>query len=266
MVAVEGVGVSVGRGPCAARGRVRYLVPVPPVAHRSLGPRLATIARMVPPGRVVADVACDHGRLARALLDAGAPGVIATDLRPAPLARARRALAGCPGAETRLGDGLAPLRPGEAGVIVLAGLGGRTIAKVLTAAPACVRAARRLVLQPNRDAPHLRAALWELDLAIVDEAMAAERGRLYPVIAAEPGAPTGAPPSPADARFGPILLRTRPPAFVAFLDRERARLVAAMAQAGERAPPGLAYELALVEEALAGGTEVSRTSARNSRA
>ena len=98
----------------------------PPV----LDARLAAAAAYVRPGCVAADVGCDHGRLSVALAAQGkCRKIIASDIRPAPLATAQRlvTLHGCGDVvECRLGAGLSVLRPGEADDIVIAGVSGVT--------------------------------------------------------------------------------------------------------------------------------------------
>ena len=78
----------------------------PPV----LDARLAAAAAYVRPGCVAADVGCDHGRLSVALAAQGkCRKIIASDIRPAPLATAQRlvTLHGCEDVvECRLGAGL----------------------------------------------------------------------------------------------------------------------------------------------------------------
>ena len=96
-----------------------------------LSRRLETILSMVPPGLSTADIGTDHGLVAAELISRGiCPRVIATDLREGPLSAAR-ALVKERGLQEkidlRLGDGLAPLEPGEVQVILMAGMGGALV-------------------------------------------------------------------------------------------------------------------------------------------
>ena len=88
----------------------------------------------------MADVGCGDGQLA-AHLAARGHRVVATEARPGPAARARARLGEC-----RLGDGLEPLVPGEVDVIVVAGMGGGTIAGLFDRSPAVAASARLWVL------------------------------------------------------------------------------------------------------------------------
>ena len=96
----------------------------------TLDARLTAAARLVLPGKPVADIGCDHGKLTAVLAASGRyPKVIGADLRPGPLAKARQTLehAGCKDrVELRLGDGLSVLSAGEVGTIVLAGVSAQT--------------------------------------------------------------------------------------------------------------------------------------------
>ena len=79
-----------------------------------LSKRLQAIADMVTPGLVVADVGCDHGFVSVYLYEKQiAPKVIAMDLRPGPLARAKEhidAYGYSAYIETRLSDGLSSIK------------------------------------------------------------------------------------------------------------------------------------------------------------
>src|SRR5437899_9825594 len=95
-----------------------------------MSPRLRAVAAAVPRGAgSVADVGAGDGQLARHLA-ARPQRVVATERLPGPFERLQ---ARSPGLDCRLGDGLSVLRPGEVEGVVLAGMGGRTIARVLAA-------------------------------------------------------------------------------------------------------------------------------------
>lgn len=200
--------------------------------------RLEAVLRLVPPGEVVADVGTGHGLLALALIERGlAHRVIATEVARGPLDEAQDALRGRPGVELRAGWGFSPLAPGEAAVLILAGMGGPTICGVLTRGEAVALASRRLVLQPQNRPDIVRRWLRDHGYALVAEDLVCERGRFYPVIAAVP-ADTG-----LDARragfaeelwpgvpeeilleYGPRLLAGRHPVLKAQLKRRLAAL------------------------------------------
>ncbi len=115
------------------------------------------MAELVPAGVAVADIGTGDGRLAAWLAAAG-QRVIATENKPGPRAQALRLL-GPLGIECRLGAGLEPVKPGEVQVAVIAGMGGRTILRILAASPEVVRSLEALVLQPMQHADQLLAEL-----------------------------------------------------------------------------------------------------------
>src|SRR5262245_60307655 len=131
-----------------------------------LSPRLATIADLVPEGSVAADVGGGHGQLAARLVASGrCPRVIVVDRSPQELAAATARL---PGLSLRLGDGLVPLRPDdEVDTVVVAGLGGKAIARILAGRPRGLPVVRFL-LQPQTEAAVLRESLPSSGLRLVD--------------------------------------------------------------------------------------------------
>ena len=86
---------------------------------------------------MAADIGCDHGKLSAALAGSGrCPLVLACDLRPGPLEKARVTCAPYGDkVQCRLGSGLSVLEPGEADDIIIAGMGAETIIEILEAAP-----------------------------------------------------------------------------------------------------------------------------------
>ncbi|MBO8128646.1 MAG: SAM-dependent methyltransferase [Peptococcaceae bacterium] len=156
-----------------------------------LSPRLLCIAHFVPPGKVVADIGTDHALLPVYLIKTGRVSrVIGVEKAGGPLAAARLAVTsrGFEGfIDVRCGDGLTALKPGEAQVIVLAGMGGHTIKEILAKSPGVRQAAERLVMQPMAQAGALRLWLAGHGWRIVDEELVRDGGRLFQVIVAEPG-------------------------------------------------------------------------------
>jgi len=163
--------------------------PAPPPLR--LSARLRCLATKVPPGTVVADIGTDHALLPLYLAKQGtAAHVIATEIRPGPLAVARLAVEryGLGDIiEVRGGSGLAPLRPGEVDVAIIAGMGGRQIAKILDAGAQVRWSLERLVLEPNNGAEMLRAWLFENGAFIIDEDLVYEEGHFYEIIVVAPG-------------------------------------------------------------------------------
>ncbi len=111
----------------------------------------------MPVGRSVADIGTGDGKLAAWLARRG-HRVVATENKAGPREVARRLLDPL-GLECRLGEGLAPIAPGEIEVAVIAGMGGRTIGRILAASPEVVARLQALVLQPVQHREELLAGL-----------------------------------------------------------------------------------------------------------
>lgn len=150
--------------------------------------RITAIANLVPQADCAADIGCDHGQLGGLLLRRGqASRVIATDISAPSLAKARAALEGVSGVDFRCGDGLAVLRPAEADVICIAGMGGLQMMRMLKERPDIARRVRALVLSPHRNAPELRSFLRRSEYRIAKEIVLLDRGRYYTAMCVVPG-------------------------------------------------------------------------------
>ena len=178
--------------------------------------RLQAVMNLVPQGVPVADIGCDHGRLACALLQRGAPWITAVDISALSLDKARRL------AETlsvgdrmiaRQGDGREGLEPGI-GAVVIAGLSAHTIRDILRRRLDTARAVGCLILQPMQDMEGLRRSLVELEFTIEAEDMVYENRRYYPMLRAVPGSAFY---TADELDFGPKLLASHHPLLPQYL-------------------------------------------------
>jgi len=135
----------------------------------------------------LADIGTDHAYLP---IEACRKGLcaraVACDINPAPLkmADAHIRAAELEGQiETRLGDGLSALKPNEADCIVIAGMGGMRIIKILTDEAEKAKSAL-LVLQPQHDTEQLRRYLHTANFEILREKLTQEGSRFYVIITA----------------------------------------------------------------------------------
>ena len=152
----------------------------------ALSQRLSTIASLVTPGSRLVDVGCDHGFLSIWLVQQGiVPSAIASDVRPGPLSRAEehvRENGLQDKIETRLSDGLKAIRPGEGDTLVIAGMGGPLMERILSDSREVRDTFKELILQPQSDIPHFRKYLLEEGLTIIDERIVEEEGKFYPMM------------------------------------------------------------------------------------
>ena len=157
--------------------------------YRKLGPRLEAVASFLSPGMRVADIGTDHGLLPIYLRRTGiSPTVIASDLRPGPLASAKQNAVkyGVSGISFRLCSGLTGIGQEEADAVVIAGMSGETIQSILAEAGWDWRS-KRLILEANTKHPELLTWLYQNGLHIVGEELPEEHGRFYRVYCAEWG-------------------------------------------------------------------------------
>jgi len=185
------------------------------------------IADSVLRGGVVADIGTDHGFIPIWLLQNGrAEKVIMTDINEGPLAKAKRNAeeAGVlEGFELRLGDGLAPIADGEADSVIIAGMGGELIARILEDDPLKARSFPLLVFQPRTRSSVLRHWLCDNDFNIVGESLVREGGRICQVLSAMPAehSPKGETFfEEADYHVAPLLFWNRDPLLEDFLKQK----------------------------------------------
>jgi len=230
------------------------------------GARLRAAAGLIPAGSRVADIGSDHGQLPRMLLSSGrASFCVATERRERQLARIRRPPAEDPLASRlvlRSGDGLRPLRPDDRlDVVVLAGMGARTIVRILDDPCRVGLRVRRLVIQPQSEIARLRRWLASRELRIVDETLVRDRGHYYVALAAESGpggACAGHPHLNEEDLFevGPCLLASRDPLVRRYwrVRRRREERVLLRARGAGRAAATRRRDLACKVLALLGET------------
>ena len=156
-----------------------------------LTPRLRSVADLVPKGAKFADVGTDHAYLPVWLLQRGIiDHALACDLRRGPLERARATAEKyslTKHMDFRLCDGLAGVRPGEADTIAIAGMGGETIAAILSAASWVWREGCLLLLQPMSAQPQLRLWLQQHGYTIAREILTREGNTIYTTFQVEAG-------------------------------------------------------------------------------
>ncbi len=151
-----------------------------------LDARLQQVAALIRNGSRVADIGTDHAKLPAELVQSGVcPRAIASDIRVGPVAAATRTVTEAQlshAIDIRLGDGLQTVQPEEVDDIVIAGMGGETIAAVLEAAPWTKDEHYRLILQPMTRAEKLRRFLWENGYTILTEHIVQDGRRWYTVL------------------------------------------------------------------------------------
>ncbi|MCI8591488.1 MAG: SAM-dependent methyltransferase [Lachnospiraceae bacterium] len=187
-----------------------------------LSERLRAVASLVTPGSRLADVGTDHAYVPIWLWEQGRiPSAIAMDVGKGPLSRAEehiRAHHGEDVIETRLSDGLEKLFFGECDSLVIAGMGGMLMRKILADGQALLPGIRELVLQPQSDIHEVRRFLQGAGWQIMDEKIVFEEGKYYPMFRAVQGAVEH--DREIWFRYGRILLERKDPVLKQYLEKE----------------------------------------------
>lgn len=156
-----------------------------------LSKRLERVAANVQSRGVVADIGCDHGFTSIHLIKQEmAEKVIAMDINQGPLERAREHIHQYRLEDkitVRLSDGAAALKAGEADTLLISGMGGSLICKILKDSPEVVRKVKELVLSPQSEIFLVRHLLHEIGFCICSEEMLRDQGKYYVIIRAVPG-------------------------------------------------------------------------------
>ncbi len=227
-----------------------------------LSERLLAAAGMVTKGNIVADIGCDHAYTSIYLCQAGiAPKVIAMDVNKGPLAGAKAHVEEAGLAEQidiRLSDGLQKLLPGEADTVLLCGMGGLLMIKILSDYPEATVSLKELILQPQSEVGEVRRFLHKQGYEITKEHMLKEDGKFYMMMRAVPCAEPQSYEKECEYLYGKLLLEEKNEVLSEFLDREhrlRSDVLAALSgQDTENArhrKESLQKEFALIEEARA---------------
>ena len=192
-----------------------------------LSKRLTALANMVTDGNRLADIGTDHGYIPIYLCQTGKiPFALAMDIGKGPLQQAQTHIAEHGLSEqikTRLSDGMSALQFGEADTILIAGMGGGLVMKILSEGAEKLTGKEELILQPQSEIALVREFLRVRNFQILNEDMILEDGKYYPMMkvsqqkAAEQ---TKILPQEVADAFGPVLLQKRHPVLKEWLERE----------------------------------------------
>ncbi len=222
---------------------------------------MQAVADLVPKSMVVADVGTDHGYIPIFLIqDQRAEKVLALDVRSGPLKRAaghveEKGLAGQ--IEVRRSDGLKGVKPGEADTVVISGLGGPLMIRILREGKDVVDNLRYLILQPQSEIADVRRYLTGAGFTIQKEDMVKEDGKYYFLMRAVPGKTE--PYEEFEYTYGKKLLQMQHSILKEYLQKEQKKRERLLTQLTAKADsPGvserketLGREIGLIRQALA---------------
>lgn len=224
-----------------------------------LSKRLQAVADLVTPGLKVADIGTDHGYIPIWLMEHKKSSfAVAMDINKGPLEKAREniRLHGLTSyIETRLSDGMKNLKAGEAESVVIAGMGGGLVMKILEDVKGKSLGIREWILQPQSEIQKVRTYLRESGYCIVAEDMVLDEGKFYPMMKVIKGEPELY--SEAELCYGKILLKNRNKVLEEFLKKEldikteiRNRLQNSDGENISRRKAELTKEIEVIREAL----------------
>ena len=192
-----------------------------------LSDRLQAVASMVTENSRLADVGTDHGYIPIYLCEMGKiPSAIAMDVKKGPLLRAKMNIERYHMQEkirTRLSDGVLKLNPDEADSVVIAGMGGTLVMKILEEGKKVLVDVKELVLQPQSELPKVRRFLMENGYVTEREEMVMEEGKYYPMMrvhfdaSAVSHADSFTEEQELEFRYGKQLLTEKHPVLLAYL-------------------------------------------------
>ena len=149
-----------------------------------LSERLKTIYKMVPKG-IVADIGADHGKLMIALFEGGIVNHgYAVENKKGPYNRLVKALK-----EKKLEEDIVPLfsdgirdLPSTVHTVVIAGMGGDNIIKILKDSPRKCKQIETLIVDAHSAIPKVRDEITKMGFVIADEKMVREDDVFYEII------------------------------------------------------------------------------------
>lgn len=148
--------------------------------------RLKLISEYIENGKGIVDVGTDHGYLPVFLAENGYGGnIIASDINADPLSKAVKNAASA-GVSDKISfllcDGLRKCPPDKVDTIVIAGMGGDMILKIIEETEWCMSPKYKLILQPMSKCEILRYWLVYNGFEISNELLVEENGTIYQIM------------------------------------------------------------------------------------
>lgn len=159
--------------------------------NKYMTPRLFAVASFAENESTVADVGTDHAYIPVYLVKKGVSNsAIAMDINEGPLLRAKENIEKFnlqDKIKTRLSDGLKELKEGECNTVIIAGMGGILINRILENATNLYPYIKHYILQPMTAIEETRKFLEENGFFIESERLAKEEDKIYTIISAKRG-------------------------------------------------------------------------------
>ena len=190
--------------------------------------RLEELYSVLLPCKKFADVGCDHGYIAKAMIIGGkAEEVVVSDISAPSLKKAERLLSSIEGARFKavVCDGLDGVDD-DCDQVLIAGMGGELICDILTGADFLPE---RIVLQPMKNADKVRKAVIKLGYRLIKD-YTFKDGKYYDLLVCERGEESY---TDDEIEFGRDNLIEKGIAFKEVIKRKLSVLESALKAAGE---------------------------------
>ncbi|MFD1705428.1 tRNA (adenine(22)-N(1))-methyltransferase [Siminovitchia sediminis] len=185
--------------------------------ENGLSKRLHCVANYIKKGMKIADIGSDHAYLPTYSVKQGiASSAVAGEIAQGPFQSAKDQVdhAGLGHLiDVRKGDGLEVIQPGEVDCIIIAGMGGPLISRILERGKDKLPGVSRLILQPNIGAEHIRRWLQPNGWSLTDEQILEEDRKIYEVLVCDRGVPEH-PYNEKELLLGPLLMAKKGPVFI----------------------------------------------------
>lgn len=187
-----------------------------------LSKRLKAVADLVTPGRKIADIGTDHAYIPIWLVEEErVMSAIAMDINKGPLAKAKENIEihGLSDyIETRLSDGMKKLCPKEVDSVIIAGMGGGLVIKILEDVKERELGIREWILQPQSELRRVREYLHTSGYQVIAEDMVLDEGKFYPMMKVIQGEKESY--REVEFCYGKLLLQQKHPVLELFLKKE----------------------------------------------
>lgn len=187
-----------------------------------LSGRMLAVAEMVTKGGRLADVGTDHGYVPIYLVQHDMVSkAIAMDVRLGPLSHADANIEKYglkERIETRLSDGLHELHENEVDSVVIAGMGGLLMTRILEEGLPVLQTVKECILQPQSDIESVRRFLHNHGFCIAQENMVCDDGKYYVMMRVIHG--SDGEYDVVDDLYGKYLIENGHPVLRAYLEKE----------------------------------------------
>lgn len=174
--------------------------------------RLNSILQFINKNDIVADVGCDHGYLLElAIKNKNIKKGYAIDNKIGPLNSAKKNLSHYNNIKFILSDGLIDVNENDINCMVIAGMGGMLMNKIINDSLSKVKLIDKIILCPNRDNDKVRMTMNHNGFIIEDEDIIYEDGKFYEIICFKKGTESL---TNKQLFFGPKLLEKRNNLFI----------------------------------------------------